>query len=139
MRWENKTSSEENEMNTTDKDRQEMRKILTQKSSEGLQKEQESIKNLVTKLLHYSKQDREFRKTILEMLQELEQKESVIDSEEDREKVIAETTERRKELEQEEKTRRMIVDEIKKDFWKGRGRGIVREADRQGSSQHFPQ
>lgn len=49
-RWDKETSSEENEVNTTDEDRQEAKETTTQKIPEGLNSEQEAIKCLATKI-----------------------------------------------------------------------------------------
>lgn len=102
--------------------------------------EQEIITKLAAKLLYYAKQDWEFRRIIQEVTSGPEQKKLEITSQEERERIKAKILQKKKELELEEKSRRqrMIVDEIKKDFWKGRGRGMAREADRKGPSQRYP-
>ncbi|XP_071577368.1 uncharacterized protein [Temnothorax nylanderi] len=136
-RWDAEVSDNENETETTEEEVQDNGAEPVQKIPAGLNREQDIILNLAAKLKYYTDHDWEFRRILQEMIQGPEQKELRINDQEEAGRTKEEIMQRKKELELEEKNRRqrMIVGDIKKDFWKGRGRGVTREGDRPGTSQ----
>ncbi|XP_071582149.1 uncharacterized protein [Temnothorax nylanderi] len=136
--WDCESSEEEIGVETAEEDRQD----ISGEIAAGFNGEQEIIMKLAAKLMYYTRQDWEFRRIVQEMIQGPEQKELGTTNQAEREKVKAEILKQQRELEMEEKRRkqRIIVGEIKKDFWKGRGRGMAREGDQtRSTSQRFPQ